>query len=154
MAWRGYRYEGVLLYFWLYISTAKVPPRSADDALIYLQARNRNAAHQISGYLHRENGYYVQYIEGPKIALDRLKRLIRRDWRHENVRALAEGRVQARRFSGWDMAFTNEETSSFRAYRTVFGGEPDISKASAKEILEFMDETALSGKARSVADVA
>ncbi len=143
-----------MLGFWLYISSAKVPPRSADDALIYLQARNRNAAHEISGYLHREDGFYVQYIEGPTTALARLKRIIRGDWRHEGLHVLAEGHVQARRFAGWDMAFTNEEISSFRAYQAVFGGETDIAKASAHEILAFMERTALSGQARSVAELA
>ena len=141
------------MYFWLYVSTAKVAPRSADDALIYLQARDKNASHEISGYLHRENGYYVQYIEGPKAALDQLKHRIRQDWRHTDLRVLCEGVLEARRFSGWDMAFTNEETSSFRAYQTVFGGETDVGRASPEEILRFMEVTARSGKARHVAEL-
>ena len=129
-----------MLHYWLYISTAKVPPRSANDALIYLQARDRNSAHAISGYLHRENGYYVQYIEGPEAALKQLKRLICHDWRHEKVRVLLEGRSQSRRFAGWDMAFTNEEMSSFRTYQASIHGETDISRASAQDILVFCKE--------------
>ena len=143
-----------MLFFWLYISRAKVPPRSADDGLIYLQARKNNAAFNISGYLHRENGYYVQYVEGPKNALEQLKFIIRWDWRHDSIRTLAEGRISTRRFSEWDMAFSDEETSSFRVRQIEFGGETDIGKSSMDDILQFMNETALNGKVRSIADVA
>ncbi|MDT0682217.1 BLUF domain-containing protein [Roseicyclus sp. F158] len=143
-----------MLYHWLYISTAKVLPRSPEDVMIYLHARNRNADLEITGYLHRENGYYTQYVEGPKNALDQLKLLINKDWRHENIRSLSEGHTPVRRFSGWDMAFTDEEISSFRAVQTRFGYEPDISKAPVQEILHFMDQAVLSGDAQSVADVA
>ncbi len=147
-------YECNMLHFWLYVSAANVPPRSVDDALIYLQARNRNAARGISGYLHREDGYYVQYVEGPPAELDQLKNLIRRDWRHENIRVLADGSIMARKFFAWDMAFTDAETSSFRAIQALSGGETDIGRASAEEILTFMERTALSGRARSVSQLA
>ena len=140
------------MHCWLYVSKAKVAPRSADEARIYLQARSQNAAHRVSGYLHRENGHYVQYIEGPRAALDQLKRLIRLDWRHADVRVLCDTRIQARRFSGWDMAFTDEETSSFRSYQALFGRETDVSRASSEAFLDFMDATALGGTAQHAAE--
>lgn len=140
-----------MLFFLVYRSTAVVPQRSAYEALIYLQARDRNAKKEITGYLHRECQFYVQYLEGPENAIKDLMRTIDRDWRHKDVQELFHGHVSARRFPGWDMAFTDAETSSFRARQVVLGSEPDISKASTEKILEFMDETALSEKARLMA---
>ncbi|WP_165351879.1 BLUF domain-containing protein [Salipiger sp. IMCC34102] len=143
-----------MLHFWLYLSKARVDPRSVDDARIYLEARDNNAAHAITGYLHREDGCYVQYVEGPKTALDRLRRGIVRDWRHDDLRVLSEGLIPVRRFSGWDMAFTIEETTSFRRYQARRGVELDIANASKAEILRFMTEMIATGQARSVAEAA
>ena len=136
-----------MLRSWLYRSRATTLPRSAPDATIYLQARRANRERGITGYLHREDGFYVQYVEGPADALAGLERRIRRDWRHAEVRALHRGEIARRRFPGWDMAFTERETSTFRgATGAVIGTAPP------EALLAFMDATARDGGAVSVAD--
>ena len=137
--------------FWLYISRARIAPRCGDEALIYLQARSRNARDQITGYLHREDGHYIQYVEGPAAMLLALRRDIRNDWRHRQIRTLAEGRVESRRFEGWDMAVSDEEMVSFSRFQRENRATGPIAGASADLILAFMGTATREGVANSVA---
>lgn len=140
--------------YWMYLSRARVPAHSPDNALIYLQSRNRNPKVGITGYLHREADFYVQYIEGPKAAITDLSRRIRRDGRHGGIRALDTGTLEARRFDGWDMAFSTDEVMAFRDYQAARGREVRIDRASHTEILAFMEHSMHAGAARSVHEVA
>ena len=131
-----------MLDYWLYMSEAVTPPRSVDDALIYLQACNRNPANGITGYLHRERRHYTQYIEGPPMALRRLHGQILNDGRHHDVRTLAHGTAGERRFAGWDMAFSTAEMVSFKLFQRRLNRAEELHRASGAEILEFMEDTA------------
>ncbi len=143
------------LMCWLYVSTAKAPPRSQDDALIYLQAKNRNHRDALTGYLHREGKYYVQYVEGPPESVNQLRARIDEDPRHHDLRVLHEGPVARRRFADWDMALTRAPDCTFRDFQARRGGgETDISKASARDILAFMEEAVQTGQARCVSQMA
>ena len=131
-----------MLEHWLYRSESVTPPRSVDDALIYLQACNRNPAHAITGYLHREQRHYAQYVEGPAVALRALHRQIVNDGRHHDVRTLAQGTASARRFAGWDMAFSTAEMVSFERFQRRHDRPEALHAASAADILAFMDDMA------------
>ena len=139
-----------MLGYWLYLSDALSRPRSIDDALIYLQACNRNPARGITGYLHREDAHYAQYIEGPVEELTTLRATISRDGRHRNVRSLMEGAVGARRFAGWDMAFSTAEMTSFRLFQRRRGRREDLATAPAADLLGFMEDTASRGAPAAV----
>ena len=145
-----------MLHTWLYRSRALVAPRSVADGLIYLQARQFNATLGVTGYLHREDGFYVQYIEGPRDGLVRLAGVIRGDGRHMEVETLARGTTSQHRFEGWDMAFTTadamEGTMSFAAWQIERGRFERLFEADAPCMLEFMSTAAAAGAARSVAD--
>ena len=145
-----------MLCAWLYRSRATVPARSVADGLIYLRARETNAVLGVTGYLHREDGYYVQYVEGPHFALEWLEALIRRDDRHTELETLRRGIADARRFAGWDMAFTTTDgprgATSFAAWQGAGERAERIATASAGQVLEFMTSAVRTGVARSVAD--
>ena len=128
-----------MLTTWIYISKAETSVRSASDAMIYLEARPRNRALHITGYLHREAGYFAQYIEGPEDAVMRLRWAIRKDWRHTDIRELYNGDTESRRFPGWDMAFSNEEIGSFQAYQKTRGRDQNIASADVGDIMAFFD---------------
>lgn len=134
-----------MLGYWLYLSNALSQPRSIDDALIYLQSLNRNPHQGITGYLHREEGLYAQYVEGPQDGIEQLKHAICTDGRHRNIRVLAEGPLKERRFCDWDMAFSTSELSSFRVFQRQFSREEDLQRASAEDIMKFMADTARRG---------
>ncbi|WOI58368.1 BLUF domain-containing protein [Palleronia sp. LCG004] len=140
--------------YWFYISTARVSQGSGYDALIYLQARNRNRKMGLTGYLHREGDHYAQYVEGPDQAIDTLRATIEKDTRHKKLRLLDEGQNATRRFAGWDMAFTRDETHGFATFQSALGREPDIRRASAADILVFMERMAYTRRAMSVATLA
>ncbi len=140
------------LRYWIYRSRARVPALSADSTLIYLQARNRNAVDGLTGYLHREGDLFVQYIEGPPAAMDRLESAIRADRRHDRIRSIGAGEVAARRFDGWDMAFTEVERHLFTTYQRHRGRSEAIEDAREEEILAFMRETIRIGQAQTVRD--
>ena len=61
--------------------------------------------------------------------------------------SLAEHGIRKRRFESWDMAFTDAETASFRAYQLIHERDPGIEAATPDEILRFMDHLAASGRA-------
>ncbi len=138
-----------MLHYWLYLSKAETPPRAIDNALIYLQSRNRNARHGITGYLHRESGHYLQYAEGPADEVAQLKELIRRDWRHTHIRTVARGRVVSRRFERWDMTFEGD-VITFHQVQSRRGAETDITRASAADLLAYLESIGQGDQANSV----
>ncbi|NDR56383.1 BLUF domain-containing protein [Aliiruegeria sabulilitoris] len=129
---------------WLvYISEACVAPQSADAAQIYLTARKRNQELGLTGYLHREKGYFVQYVEGPPDGLDTLLKSLRRDWRHRHMQVYGRGPLKSRRFPNWDMAFTETPNASFSMWLGGTAGEPPctqtLAEASSETVLAFFD---------------
>jgi hypothetical protein len=140
-----------MLEYWLYRSRSVATPRSIDDAMIYLQACNRNPAHGITGYLHREDRCYAQYIEGPAASLRKLHRQILGDCRHRDIETLAAGKAGGRRFAGWDMAFSTEEMASFADFRKRPDRTEALRHASPSDVLDFMADTALRYEASGLA---
>ncbi len=130
---------------WLiYLSKAAVSPASQDAASIYLTARKRNEALGLTGYLHREQGCFLQYLEGPSEGLDQLLLSLRRDWRHSDMRVLHRAPLQQRRFPGWNMEFTETPATSYAIWSGTEGNsEPlfngPIAQASAEDLLAFIE---------------
>lgn len=127
-----------MLSYWLYVSEALTPARSVEDVLLYFQSRNRNPTRQITGYLHRSSTHYAQYVEGPVDMVDLLKARIVEDARHTAIRTLGAGATDARRFAGWDMAFSFREITAFEDYQHLRGRSESIMEVGADELLRFM----------------
>ena len=136
-----------MLHCWLYRSVARTRPRSVEDGHIFLTACAANAAHGVTGFLHREDGFFVQYIEGVPVTLATLRQSIKADWRHAEVTTQLSAPIRQRRFAGWDMAFTDAEMASFREYQTIHGRIDGVSTAAPDDLLEFMIYLARSGRA-------
>lgn len=66
-------------------------------------AAEKNQKNAISGVLLYDGDYFLQYLEGPDIAIKLLYHLITLDDRHRNVVKLMEDFSPARRFGGWSM---------------------------------------------------
>ena len=127
-----------MLHCCLYRSQSLVSRRSAECAEIYLTARRLNPRVGITGYLHHEDGFFVQFVEGPPWSIKALLNNIERDSRHTSLTVLKSCEKSGRRFRGWDMAFTNEETRRFRTWRSSGALERSIAVASSQQLLEFM----------------
>ena len=96
---------GVTLKRLIYTSQAT---GTADEALmedILATARSENPKHDITGMLLFGDGTFIQVLEGPTKALDRLVENIRRDARHDGFDVIYEDMVEDRAFSDWSMAY-------------------------------------------------
>ncbi len=81
------------------------------DALLR-RARLHNAEHRISGLLLYSEGQFLQVIEGPEPALNRLYGLIQADPRHYDVLTLSHEPVQTRAFPDWRMGYLPVEAAT------------------------------------------
>lgn len=70
---------------------------------ILLSARRRNPALDVTGALLCRADLYLQLLEGPPAAIERLYDDIRRDDRHIEVTELVRRTVAERMFPGWAM---------------------------------------------------
>ena len=91
------------LGFLLYASTATRTLSLAEMNVFIERCRHRNAWTGLSGLLVRRDGRYVQFIEGPPAALDRLYGRICSDERHTDVATLASGTARRALFPAWSM---------------------------------------------------
>ncbi len=121
-----------------------MPPRSNETADIYLTAREMNARTGISGYLHQEDGHFVQFVEGPAWSIQAILQTIAKDPRHTSMAHLLSFESQHRMFRDWEMAFTDEETRRYRKWFRGAGYGASISCASSEQLFDFMlDRSAL-----------
>jgi len=84
---------------------AGVTPRTLSD--IMTVAQRENLVHQITGFLCFGNGYFFQYIEGEKSAIEQLFGNIQRDGRNRDVTLKSKGVIEQRLFQGWQMLMVN-----------------------------------------------
>lgn len=100
------------LAHFLYRSTAVERMTSQDLETILQVARERNAAAQVTGCLHHEDGLFFQWLEGPADSLRPIIESILRDTRHRDVTVLNEGPLDRRRFQDWRMRFSDRDQAS------------------------------------------
>ena len=84
---------------------AGMTPRTLSD--IMAVAQRENSAHQITGFLCFGNGYFFQYIEGEKSAIEQLFGNIQRDGRNRDVTLKSKGVIEQRLFQDWQMLMVN-----------------------------------------------
>ena len=84
---------------------AGVTPRTLSD--ITTVAQRENLAHQITGFLCFGNGYFFQYIEGEKSAIEQLFGNVQRDGRNRDVTLKSKGVIEQRLFQDWQMLMVN-----------------------------------------------
>ena len=84
---------------------AGITPRTLSD--IMTVAQRENSAHQITGFLCFGNGYFFQYIEGEKSAIEQLFGNIQRDGRNRDVTFKSKGVIEQRLFQDWQMLMVN-----------------------------------------------
>jgi hypothetical protein len=89
----------------LYISTARKPLSQAEiDDLLHISRRN-NAAVAVTGLLVVGGRRFMQALEGPTGAVERVYQRICADPRHFAVVMLAREPIERRMFDGWDMGY-------------------------------------------------
>ena len=88
----------------VYVSKA-ARPIAPDDLLHILEgARRRNVEEGITGVLLYADGYFMQYLEGPKAGLYRVYAVIKTHPLHYGLIDLVREPIQTREFAEWSMA--------------------------------------------------
>jgi methylmalonyl-CoA mutase cobalamin-binding subunit len=87
------------------IYRSKATPRFDMPGLASLlrTAVSRNSSERLTGTLVYDQGRFIQWLEGPKSALDRVVHSIRHDDRHAEFEVLRERPIRERAFSDWQM---------------------------------------------------
>ena len=97
------------IYYLSYVSQmtlkAGISPKALADIMKVAQSQNR--AHQLTGFLCFGNGYFFQYLEGEKQAVEQLFDNIQRDIRNRNVTLTSSGAIEKRLFQDWQMLMIN-----------------------------------------------
>jgi hypothetical protein len=86
-----------------------------DTELTELVAHSRpyNTYSDITGLLCYSDGYFVQFLEGPEMAVLELYAAIQQDPRHEQVETLSDAAGSARWFADWRMAVVSVSPPEF-----------------------------------------
>lgn len=95
------------LEYIIYQSTALIPDVNAEHDAILQACRINNAGNGVTGFLHREGDFFIQYLEGSRGALNRTMRKIAADTRHKDILLLDTGPLQERRLPDWQMGFVD-----------------------------------------------
>jgi hypothetical protein len=95
------------LEYIIYQSMALIPDDPRGHDAILQACRINNAGNGVTGFLHREGDFFIQYLEGSRDALNRTMRKISADTRHKDILMLDTGPLQERRLPDWQMGFVD-----------------------------------------------
>ena len=96
----------------MYISSVTGPLTSSECAAIARGSARRNRVDDVTGLLLFNSKRFLQVLEGPKDAVDRIYARISEDPRHGAIVKLREGSVPAREFGDWGMAYDDAANPS------------------------------------------
>lgn len=121
-------------YSLIYVSHSLLAPDAAEAAIDDIIATSvaRNGREAITGALLYTGTNFVQILEGPEAAVQRLMDGIRRDPRHDQVDVL-DTTVAPGMFEGWSMAYIGDATYVTSHVRALIH-EPKGSAALAEAV--------------------
>ncbi|MFM2128534.1 MAG: hypothetical protein RL477_80 [Pseudomonadota bacterium] len=94
-----------MIYHLIYVSTARFPlPRPRLEDLLETSRKN-NLRNSLTGMLAYAGGNFMQFLEGPKEAVEELMSRIERDSRHFDVTRLFTTETPERWCAEWQMAY-------------------------------------------------
>ena len=123
-----------------YLSQSKLD--WTDEAIDELLERSKlnNATRKITGAMIYANGYFMQLIEGPQIAVDELYSAIEADPRHEVLSLLHNQEIKDRHFSDWAMEYRDSDDLGERALMTVHAAKQDNERFPVIHFLECFND--------------
>jgi hypothetical protein len=93
------------LYQIMYISSVTFPVSAAQCRVIASAAADRNQSSGVTGLLLFNSKRFLQVLEGPRDAVERIYERISRDPRHCAIVKLREMQIETREFGEWGMAY-------------------------------------------------
>lgn len=123
-----------------YLSQSKLDwTDEAIDELLERSKRN-NATRRITGAMIYANGYFMQLIEGPQIAVDELYSAIEADPRHEVLSLIHNQEIKDRHFSDWAMEYRDSDDLGERALMTIHAAKQDNERFPVMHFLECFND--------------
>jgi hypothetical protein len=102
----------VAVAFILYRSETILRPNSEAARSLLESARRSNERFDLTGFLHHEEGFFFQWLEGGADNLAAIASRIERDARHTNMTYLAQGTQLERHFLRWRMGYSTRSQAS------------------------------------------
>ncbi|WP_380805995.1 BLUF domain-containing protein [Sphingobium tyrosinilyticum] len=139
-------YSANMLERWLYISTSRLQAAQVDDQVrdIVNISISRNRSLGVTGALLFTGQRFSQYLEGSPVAIAELKESILRDSCHEDVRTIASGPYDVRRFLTWSLAYAGPSrfvaSKVEEALKDAISGNRDNSESLAEMLAGFAVE--------------
>lgn len=123
-----------------YLSQSKLD--WTDEAINELLERSKrnNATRKITGAMIYANGYFMQLIEGPQIAVDELYSAIEADPRHEVLSLIHNQEIKDRHFSDWAMEYRDSDDLGERALMTIHAAKQDNERFPVMHFLECFND--------------
>ena len=128
------------LSFLLYRSETEMRPNSEAAGELLDSARRVNAEQALSGFLHHEDGFFFQWLEGPAAALDMVAGRMERDPRHHSLTYLWRGTQNDRQFGDWRMGYSSAAGSSILKWLAEHPVAQRERRAYAASVLAFLQE--------------
>lgn len=135
--------EGAVgVHFWLYVSRSTLPEAEIDQAIenIVRVAQERNAVLGITGALVYSDLHFGQIVEGPPQSIMALRSSILSDARHTNIRSIADGKTEMRRFGHWKLAYSGHSMVISRALQRAVRNAAQGNVEAGDELIVLMEE--------------
>jgi hypothetical protein len=94
----------------VYTSTISDIFKSDDIEEILLEARKYNEKSNVTGMLCFNSKYFLQCLEGSRLAVNQTYHKILNDKRHSNIVMLDYKEIDAREFNSWSMGYLPESS--------------------------------------------
>lgn len=124
----------------LYRSETAIRPGSAPAEHLLLRARERNRTMGLTGFLHHEEGFFFQWLEGPAVNLAAVQQIIEDDPLHGAITYLHRGTDAAPEFPDWQMGYSRREDGSVLEWLARDPVAQIEREAYARSILMFLKE--------------
>lgn len=122
----------------VYRSKALVLPDSASCQSIVAISAMKNLLFGLTGFLHVEDGLFIQYIEGPPRPLWDLYSRLQFDERHTNMKLLGHGELRRPRFRKWSMGYSSSNVMSLKEFMAEATFKKTPEQASCAEAIWFL----------------
>ena len=126
------------LYQTLYHSRALLPDTAEAHAEILAASQRNNRRDSITGFLHRENNHFVQFLEGPKTKLFETLQRIGRDPRHTDFVIKNFGPAPRRLLESWDMGYADPSQLSLQDLLQTSGNTLEFGTLDPMDLVVFV----------------
>ncbi|MCE0495277.1 BLUF domain-containing protein [Vibrio salinus] len=118
------------LYTISYFSTCDIPGDQENTVQeinnIIKTSKIKNAGLDVTGALLFSGGYFIQVLEGPESAVEKIFESIQNDFRHKNVAVIDNKHIRQRCFSQWSMALAGISKEILPGLEGILSAPKDI----------------------------